>query len=1114
VINSTKPGAWTSLADGKKPKWFEVDTMSSGEIASLTAEIPHLSTIKEFEVLGMLADDYENIAAYPGKDGEASRGGLTVDVALEQNGEQADQLRRHLKLASTASYGQDGTTFDRKDTPAKGRDGWMVNRISGAFYVPQNRSLELQFMQPPSPNAWQHAYLFVDGELVLGGPIDPNTLKLTKKVDLTKGCHKLEILVRDHWQNSTVTVGYRKDDGTFEALPASWFSIRDHKELADFLKPKGKIAVSGDTLKLDLSEPRRLRKLRIVFKDFAEASVSVKSVVVKDAAGAAILPVKEDFSSVKNSGTLRIAPGDEITVSYTDPKTLTGESATLTSRLNAAYDNGEISLLYEIMGGTAENRIANYYPAKRCRVGDQIVVLVKDFDEDVSDERDTVDVSVQTSSGEKLVLKALETALGSTNEKSHAHAGTFVAILKIGTATGKDTIKLNPGDKLTVSYLDKENTIPGVPIERLCSVDEAGKAKPDLLVYLTNIKLVEDRSPEAEMKRLRMKARDRATTAIYKEFVVAKHPEYQDPTTQPTRPPAKGGETRVSVAAPLLVEVQYPKMAMNQGSTFEIQAVAESELQAAKSENREPVVVKVPMFVENIERLASAYGYPIQLQSHVRREASEMLRDGCFAAAVRLQLGRFGDAINDMVYSSDSEFLTPAQRALQPTGPYSRVPTLLVSGRDTVYLRVKDVESGEVIERKISLMSDPRMELTDDTYQYPTEAIHLGDKFYVKVIDPDHDISDARDSVTVAVKASSGDELKLTLTETLNHSGIFTGNFKPVFIGPKVNGVTPTPDKTDDVLMVNFGDEVTFEYVDDLSVSSDTPVTVTKKGKVYPGSDGEVALFTKKFADPEMAVKTRFLTAEALFEMAKEHRKLDQTEKADEEIARGKRILEEAMRDYPDTTLVVQGEYLLANLAQELNNYQEAIGRYSHVISGWPDSEFAPTSQFKKAICYEKMGNYDQACEEYVKLTYVYPESTLVADATLRLGDYYYKKQTYSVASKIFYNFQQKNPQHRLAPQALFLAAQAGYKGADWKEATRLFTVLIDAYPDNKEIRPEAMYWLADSYFKWGQNAKAYQSFKKLTWDYPESKWAKIARGRLSEDIYAGFEETRDKKND
>jgi TolA-binding protein len=241
--------------------------------------------------------------------------------------------------------------------------------------------------------------------------------------------------------------------------------------------------------------------------------------------------------------------------------------------------------------------------------------------------------------------------------------------------------------------------------------------------------------------------------------------------------------------------------------------------------------------------------------------------------------------------------------------------------------------------------------------------------------------------------------------------------------------------------------------------------------------------------------------------MAKEHRKLKQTDLAGDEIARGKRILEEAMRDHPHTSLAAQGEFLLANLAQELERYTEAIGRYANIISNWPDSEYAVRSQFKKAICLEKMGNDDQACEEYVKVTYIYPDSPLVAEATVRLGNYYYTHKAYKVAGRIFFKFQQRNPTHPLGCKALFLSAQCYIKQEDFAEAADKLTLLIDAYPDEKQVRSEAMYWLGDCYFRARNFVKAYETFKKLTWDYPETKWAKIARGRLTEDELARYEE-------
>ena len=82
-------------------------------------------------------------------------------------------------------------------------------------------------------------------------------------------------------------------------------------------------------------------------------------------------------------------------------------------------------------------------------------------------------------------------------------------------------------------------------------------------------------------------------------------------------------------------------------------------------------------------------------------------------------------------------------------------------------------------------------------------------------------------------------------------------------------------------------------------------------------------------------------------------------------------------------------------------------------------------------------------------------------------------------------------------------------KMEDFKESERLLALLLDEYTDDKEVRAEAMYWLGDSYFKDHNYEKAYQTFKKLTWDYPESKWAKIARGRLTEDALARFEEEK-----
>ena len=406
---------------------------------------------------------------------------------------------------------------------------------------------------------------------------------------------------------------------------------------------------------------------------------------------------------------------------------------------------------------------------------------------------------------------------------------------------------------------------------------------------------------------------------------------------------------------------------------------------------------------------------------------SRCSRRGGSPASCRFQLARRGDPVSDLVSYSDEGLGIALPQSMDASGHANRVPTLRVIGGDVVHLIYEDPQTKQTADWKVRLLSDGRLELMDPSFTAQCDTIHLGGKFCLRVVDPDRDRSDDRDTVQVEAKAASGDKLALTLTETLPHSGIFETSFQPELIGERTPAgkLPPLPAKKGDKLYVTFGDDVKFSYDDPECVSPPGMMKLTRVGHVAKGSDASLAVFSKRFKDPEMAVKTQFLMAEALFEMAKEHRKLQQKKKADEEIARGKAILEEAIRDYPQTGLAAQGDYLLANLAQELGDLREAVSRYAHVISLYPDSEYAAAAQFKKALCYEKMDHFEAACEEYVKLTYVYPESAFVADATLRLGNYYYKKEKYQVAEKIFYNFKQKNPTHKMAAQALFLARNA-----------------------------------------------------------------------------------------
>ena len=69
-----------------------------------------------------------------------------------------------------------------------------------------------------------------------------------------------------------------------------------------------------------------------------------------------------------------------------------------------------------------------------------------------------------------------------------------------------------------------------------------------------------------------------------------------------------------------------------------------------------------------------------------------------------------------------------------------------------------------------------------------------------------------------------------------------------------------------------------------------------------------------------------------------------------------------------------------------------------------------------------------------------------------------------------------------------------------WEEAVTTFQHVIDDKNADKDLRAEAMYWCGDSYMQSKDTVNAYRVFKPLTWEYPETEWARYARGRLATD--------------
>ena len=165
-------------------------------------------------------------------------------------------------------------------------------------------------------------------------------------------------------------------------------------------------------------------------------------------------------------------------------------------------------------------------------------------------------------------------------------------------------------------------------------------------------------------------------------------------------------------------------------------------------------------------------------------------------------------------------------------------------------------------------------------------------------------------------------------------------------------------------------------------------------------------------------------------------------------------------------------------------------------------------------------------------MTYLYPDSDLVGDATIRLANYYYKQEKrYDVAARIYENFQRRFPQHNKAARALFMSGacfvkQGEYVQEEWdadpdhvnsigkmqpqsremfKKAVDTFASLNDQYHDTTSpaMRAQALYWAGDASFRIADYKNAYIYLKRVTFEYPETEWARRARGLLLQESEA-----------
>ena len=241
-------------------------------------------------------------------------------------------------------------------------------------------------------------------------------------------------------------------------------------------------------------EPVR-RAVRWEFVDFAGAEVQVSGLGVVDSEGKEIIPVDSDYSDSLENDTLEVAPGDRIRISYEDEFTSRGDKRLVERWLSSSFHDAKVEFVFESVVMTDNGKYEKeYFEAFRVRPGDSFFLRVTDPDMDLRPGVDEVEVAISAGTRPAVKMRAVEVLDGGyAGGVFYVMVNTVDANDAAEVAANPKALPLRPSEMVTAKFLDRENTMPGIPIEREARVLAVGPTEPEFVFYNTWRESIEDK---------------------------------------------------------------------------------------------------------------------------------------------------------------------------------------------------------------------------------------------------------------------------------------------------------------------------------------------------------------------------------------------------------------------------------------------------------------------------------------------------------------------------------------------------------------------------------------------------------------------------------------------
>ena len=213
-------------------------------------------------------------------------------------------------------------------------------------------------------------------------------------------------------------------------------------------------------------------------------------------------------------------------------------------------------------------------------------------------------------------------------------------------------------------------------------------------------------------------------------------------------------------------------------------------------------------------------------------------------------------------------------------------------------------------------------------------------------------------------------------------------------------------------------------------------------------------------------------------------------------------VLRELVSRYPKSDYADDGIYEIARAQLQMDDERSAIATYEQLLASYPHSTLARKASLERAMLYRNLHQNEQAIAAYRQTIEKYPATEEAYTALDALQALYV--ETGNVNEYLAYtkNLAKMNMNVTTAEDSLlYAAAEMQYMQASYQKATISLANYITKFCAGGRYCTTARYYLADSYYRLGQNTEALEQYKVLA-EMSANPYQEEAATRVAELCY------------